>query len=179
MDVLAHMLPDAEAALRLEAAVIDLLGLGNLTNRVRGWRSVQFGRQTVDQLIGYYAAKPVEVTEKALLIRINRMYRHGMPADELYEATRGVWRLGERRTQAEYALAVFEGVVREVYQIGAWSPAGTLSYAYRPLEEVRVLGRWEFSGPIADAEVRDRYLLRSVIAYFKAGQQNPVVYVNV
>src|ERR1019366_5709072 len=36
IDILAHGLPDEETALRIEAAVIDLLGLGQLTNAVRG-----------------------------------------------------------------------------------------------------------------------------------------------
>ena len=40
-----------------------------------------------------------------------------MLANALYEATRGVWKVGERREYAHLALAVFEGVVREVYAI--------------------------------------------------------------
>jgi hypothetical protein len=31
-------------ALRIDGAVIDSLGLPSLTNRVRGWRTIQFGR---------------------------------------------------------------------------------------------------------------------------------------
>jgi len=42
----------------------------------------------------------VEVTEPALLIRISQRYRDGMASDELYEATRGVWVIGERRYNA-------------------------------------------------------------------------------
>ena len=41
IDILAHGLPNEETALRIEAAVIDLLGLDSLTNLVRGWRSLQ------------------------------------------------------------------------------------------------------------------------------------------
>src|SRR5437762_11584608 len=43
IDVLAHGLRDEETAFRIEAAVIDLLGFDDLTNEVRGWRSVQTG----------------------------------------------------------------------------------------------------------------------------------------
>jgi hypothetical protein len=178
IDILAHRLPSAEAALRIEAAVIDLYGLGKLTNRVRGWRSIELGRMPLSQLIIYYAAKPVEVTDPALLIRINLLYRHGMSESELYEATRGVWKLGERRNQARYALAVFEGVVREAYLIEAWYPGGTLPYSTRPAADVDAPERWEFSGRVAPQRIRSRYLYRSVAAYFKRGQQSPVVYVN-
>lgn len=178
IDILAHGLPDEETALRIEAAVIDLYGLGELTNMVRGWRSVELGRVPLSELITYYAAVPVEVTDPALLIRINRLYRHGMPKRELYEVTRGVWKLGERRNRALYALAVFEGVVREVYTIGAWYRGGTLTYSTRSADDVDAPDRWEFSGRVALEPVRSRYLYRSVAAYFKRGQQSPVVYVN-
>ena len=178
IDILAHQLPDEETAFRIEAAAIDLLGLGQLTNLVRGRRSLELGRIPLSELITYYAAEPVEVTDPALLIRINRLYRHGMSARELYEATRGVWRLGERRNRAKYALAVFDGVVREVYTIGSWCRGGTLAYSTRPADDVDVPDRWEFSGRVAPEPVRSRYVYRSVAAHFKPGQQSPVVYVN-
>jgi hypothetical protein len=176
LEVLAHGLADAETAYRVEAAAIDLLGLERLTNAVRGWRSVQTGRMHLDQLVGYYAARPVEVTDPSLLIRINRLYRHGMSELELYEATRGVWKLGTRRETAKYALAVFEGVVREVYEIEQWHPAATTPYATRTFEDVS--GRWEFTGKVAEEPFRSRYRGRSVAAYFKKGLQNPVAYVG-
>lgn len=43
IDILAHGLRDEETAFRIEAAIIDLFGLGVLTNEVRGWRSLQLG----------------------------------------------------------------------------------------------------------------------------------------
>jgi len=178
LEVLAHALADEETAFRIEAAVIDLLGLDDLTNLCRGWRSVQLGRLPLSELMIYYAAKPVQVDEPALLIRINQLYRHNMPAHDLYEATRGVWRLGERREGATYALAVFEGVVREVYEIDEWHPAGSTPYWSRDQSELRMEGRWEFTGKPAPAKVREKYNGRSVASYFKKGQQSPVVYVN-
>lgn len=91
IDILAHGLPDEESALRVEAAVIDALGLARLTNEVRGWRSVLLGRMALRQLLGYYRPKPAVVQHPAILIRINQRYSHGMSGDALYEATRGVW----------------------------------------------------------------------------------------
>lgn len=41
LDILAHGLADEYTAFRIEAAVIDALGLDTLANEVRGWRSVQ------------------------------------------------------------------------------------------------------------------------------------------
>lgn len=178
MDILAHRLRDEETAFRIEAAVIDLFGLDELTNEVRGWRSIQSGRLPLREMIVYYAAKPVEVEVPALLIRINRLYHHNMSEQELYGATRGTWKLGVRRKGAQYAFAVFEGVVRAVYEITGWHPAGTTPYATRDAEEIGRKGRWEFVGQRAPEPIWSQYVDRSVAAYFRRGQQSPVVYVN-
>jgi hypothetical protein len=176
LEILTHGLRDEETAFRIEAAVIDLFGLAELTNEVRGWKSVQFGRMTLRELSSYYAAAPVEVAHSALLIRVNKQYRHAMSPDELYEATRGVWKLGVRREKARYAMAVFEGVVKEVYEIESWHPAGTTNYTTR--SDVDVAGRWEFLGNVAPPEVRETYLDHNVRGEFRRGAQSPVKYVN-
>lgn len=123
-------------------------------------------------------ADPVDIEEPALLIRVAAKYRQGMSAAEIYEVTRGVWRLGERRDRAEIAVAVFGGVVRAVYRIGSWHSAGSTTYATRPAEDVCVAGRWEFSGAPADRSIATKYVGRSVAHYFKRGATNPVLYVN-
>lgn len=119
--------------------------------------------------------KPVDVSVPALLIRINLLYRRDMTPLELYEATRGTWKLGDRRKGVRYAFAVFEGVVREVYEIEAWHPAGTTPYATRDATKLKV-DRWEFTGRRADQSIRSQYAGRA--AYFRRGQRMPTVYVN-
>lgn len=178
LEILAHGIRDEESAFRIEAAVIDLLGLGNLTNQVSGWRSLEYGRMTLEELMGYYTAPPSTVRVPAMLFRINRLYRHGMSAHELYEATRGIWRVGVRRERARYAFAVFEGVVREVYAIAHWEPALTTPYETRSLTREEAAGRWEFIGEVDQGIVRAEYLHTSVAEYFKPGQQTPFTYVN-
>lgn len=76
-------------AFRVEAAVIDFLGLPHLMNEVRGWRNIQFGRLQLSELISNYAARPIVLKEPFLLMRINRLYRHTLSPEDLYEATRG------------------------------------------------------------------------------------------
>lgn len=178
IDVLAHSLPDEKTALLIEAAVIDLLGLDNLTNLVRGRDSIEFGRVPLKELIFQYAAKPVAIVDRVIIVRINRQFRPGMLATALYEATRGIWKLGHRRENAKYALVVFEGVVREVYEIDDWFPAGTLKYETRDNEPLKARDRWEFTGCPASNEVRNRYVGGSVTEYLSKGAQNPIKYVN-
>ena len=128
----------------------------------------------------YYAAKPADIEDAVILIRINQRYRHGMSSQELYEATRGIWKLSPHRAErATYAFALFEGIVREVYEIEQWHPAGTLEYETRELDfdEIR-RKRWEFEGYVAPDEIRNRYVGCSVAAYLPLGAQNPIRYVN-
>lgn len=178
LEILAHGLKDEKTAFRVEAAVIDALGLNQLTNAVRGWQSLQTGRMRFDELIGFYAAVPVEIEHPVLLIRINKLYRRHMSELELYEATRGIWKLGERRESAVYAFAIFHGLVREVYEVKSWHPAHTLPYETRDLTQRNTIGRWEFDGKVAPADVRDRYQGKSVHQYLKRGNQRPTIYIN-
>lgn len=177
IDILAHALPDEASAFRIEAAVIDLLDLAELTNEVRGWRATDLGRMPLPDLIAMYAAPPVEVTDPAILIRINRLYRPGMDAHALYEATRGVWKVGPRRTRATYAMAVYNGVVRAVYAIQRWHAAGSTEYTTRDRLELAQAGRWEFTGVAVDNEIASKYVGKSVSRYLPQGLQSPVVYV--
>ena len=173
IDLLRYGLTDAEAVL-VEAAAIDLIGKANLTNKVAGYHSRSYGRISSQEVIIMASAKETIVKHRALLITINKMYRSDMTSDELYEATRGVWVVGPRRNNAQYAMAVYQGIVREVYRIHKWYPAGTLEYTYRDQQEMKDnIGRWEFDGEIA-YDIRDQYVNYSV----GKGGQNPIRYVN-
>lgn len=120
----------------------------------------------------------VEVEEPAVLIRIPRLYRSDMSRRELYDAVRGTWRIEPRCENVQIALAVAGGIVREVYTIAAWHPAGTTPYEARDTGELKTEGRWEFIGNVAPARIRDKYIGRSVAHYFRQGQTNPILYVN-
>jgi hypothetical protein len=180
IEMLAHGLRTEQEAYNIEAAAIGLLGLENLTNRVVGKDSLRFGRKGLSELEGYYAAKPVKITDPAILIRVNQLYRHGMPAAELYDITRGVWRLVfERASAMKYVFAVYEGVVREVYEVAKWQPAQTSGYTTRTdLIPEDGKGRIEFVGKLAPEAIRQKYLLGDVTAYTKVSLQAPCLYIN-
>ena len=174
IDILRYGLTDAEAAL-VEAAAIDLVGRPPLTNVMAGFDGGSYGRISSREVITMFTAKAVVVREKALLFTINKRYRSDMNAEELYEATRGFWWAGEDREEAELGLAVYQGIVREVYRIERWLPACSLPYSTRDdVEQYRGSGRWEFEGHVA-TDVRDDYVDFSV----GKGGQNPVRYVNI
>ena len=152
IEILAHGLPNPDVALKVEAAAIDLLGLKGLVNAVRG-HGATYGRMPIEEIIAHYTRRKAKVREHVILIRINKLYRYGMTDAELYDATRSAWRVGSRRSEAEYAVAVFEGVGREVYKITEWLPAGSTFNTRRDTLGLTKRDRrvkWEFVGIVAD-----------------------------
>lgn len=119
------------------------------------------------------------IVHAALLIRVPRAFHAGMSDVALYEATRGVWKIGPRRDLVQYALAVFEGVVKEAYEISHWQPALSTRYETRKLDPALARGRHEFVGKRAPYAIRQLYVGKSVASYFKKGAQNPIAYINV
>lgn len=188
IEILAFGL-DEESAFKVEAAAIDLIGREQLTNRVLGHGARRYGRMSVETVHAKLSARPVARFEhNCILIRIGASveaarkrlaHRFDGASDEsvmaLYDATRAAWAINPEKARAyPYVLAVQDSIVREVYKVAAWLPAGTT----HELDQSRVhpATRFEFVGRIAEAAVRDRYRFRSVAHIFAAGDQNPVRY---
>lgn len=76
-----------------------------------------------------------------------------------------------------YAMAVYRGIILEVYQIHGWHPAGTTLYTIRT-DVTQETARWEFVGERAKDFIRDKYYLKSVNHLFPQGSQTPFRYVN-
>ena len=180
IEILAHGLNE-ETALKVEAAAIDLIGIKNLTNLQRGHESSTYGKIEVSTLEARYS--PVELEEddiidNVMIIKINRQYRNNMSSFELYEATRGYWRVNyEKAKDVKYVLSVYDGMVLEVYKVCKWLPAQSTFMdrkVYLPPEKLKE--RYEFIGKIAEDDVRNRYVNKSVKSLFKYGEANPFKY---
>lgn len=179
IEILAHGLRKEEAH-HIETAAIDLLRLENLANAVRG-RGAKTSRMGLQDVIAHYTQRRANVgNDRLILIRINKLYRYGMSDAELYDATRSAWRVDPNRaSQAQYALAVFGSVVREVYSVTRWFPAGKTFNSRDDRRGITEPGRWEFVGTVAAERIRKRYVHRNVGDLFTHGAQNPISYVNV
>ena len=186
IEILIHGLEDEKMALRVESSIIDLIGIKQLTNKQSGYKSATFGRMSIDQINSLYDKRSVNIADSAILIRINQAFRYSMSEIELYDYTRGQWKLNpDRAKNAKYGIAVYEGIIQEVYEILDWYKAGT-TYSVRQgnknierdaLEGLD--GRFEFIGNLAPKEIRDKYKFKSVEHYFKKGNSNPIMYANV
>lgn len=179
LEILKYGLTEREAFL-VESAAIELLGVDELTNRVKGHGAMENGRARLTELIQELDAEAVTITDKAILINISRLYRYGMTPMELYDTTRGIWKVAPSRHSAELAFCVYRGIIREVYSIATWLPAQstmTLGRDYTE-KEYNIAERHEFVGKLAPEPTRKKYLGKSVKDYFTTGAQNPIKYVN-
>jgi Uncharacterized protein conserved in bacteria len=95
---------------------------------------------------------------------------------ELYDTTRGSWKLGENRNKAKYAFAIYNGTIQEVYEIKGWFKGGD---TLRSFEGYGIEDRWEFVGKLAPQDMRKKYNGKSVANEFPKGSQNPIVYLNI
>ena len=176
IEVLVHGLDDESTSRKIEASVIDLLGIDNLTNIQNGYESREFGRMSTEQLKAIYGATKVTIREPAILININKSFRYGMSQVELYDATRSAWVVGTNREKPSLAFAVYQGIVQEVYEIASWFPNNTTLNSRKTPDEDPRDERWEFVGQIADNSTRKRYRYNDVSDYM--GPRNPISYVN-
>lgn len=165
--IIRHGLTEKEA-FEVEGSLIDFIGLDGLTNILNGHNSEARGRMTIKEIISLYEAPKINILEPAILIIVNRLYRRDMNENELYEISRGNWVVGIRREKARYAFSIYNGIVRQVYEISSWSPLHAESL------ENKKQTRWRFEGSISEE------LQHYVGGYVEnaAGTQNPVRYVN-
>ena len=96
---------------------------------------------------------------------------------ELYDYTRGIWMIGEKREQVSYAFAVYDGVIQETYKVLEWFKAGSTYSSREDAETWKVTKdkRWEFVGRISE-NMRKKYRFKSVEHYWKPGNRNPIRY---
>lgn len=185
IEILIHGLDDDDTALRVESSIIDLIGVGNLTNIQSGYKSSSFGRMSIDQINSLYDKQKATITEPAILIRINQAFRYTISSSELYDYTRGYWYLKPENAKfAKYALSIYQGVVQEVYEILDWYEAKA-TFSVRDDDDNiakhkgdKLDKRYEFIGRLAPADIREKYKYKDVSEYFKHGNANPIMYVN-
>ena len=163
IDILAYNLTD-KTALAIESACIDLMGIENLENIVRG-KGENIKRVPLDELTNLLTEKTVKVhhDHRGVAILINKHYKPTFGDLEIFEITRGIWNKRIvttcEKNNVKYAYATFNGVVKDVYLIHSWVPAGTQEYFSRSLDPERLkTAKWEFVGKKAPNKIRELYV---------------------
>lgn len=162
VDILRHGMISDEA-FEVESATIDFIGKENLTNKILGHDSADRGRMSLKELEIKYKAKKAEFKDDLLLININKKFERKMSSDEIFEVTKGNWKIKiKKANKYKIVCAVFGGIVREVFEVDGW-------------HESKEKGRRYFNGKVANEKLRERYLHKDVSDF---QNQNPIRYVE-
>lgn len=117
-----------------------------------------------------------DITENVIAIKINQAYRENMTELELYEVTRGYWKVNVKKAEkADYVFSVYKGMIKEVYKVKEWLPAGMILRPTLPDAETPA-DRFEFVGEIAEENIRDKYIEKSIANLYRKGESNPIKY---
>lgn len=170
--ILRHGMTD-QVAFEVESALIDFCSVINhqVTNIVSGHGASIFGAMTTDEIKRMYRAEPLDnIEEGFVLININRTYRRAQSLNSYYEATKESWSIKKSRLPSlKYALSEYKGFIVEVFKIKEWYEVKTEN---ENKKSTRI--RWGFNGTIAEAEVRNRYLNKTIKKI--RGASNPIRY---
>ena len=161
IDILAYGIDD-KTALAIEAACIDLMGIDNLANEIKG-QGPNVKRVPLGELSSLIMEKTIQVAPEhsGCAILINRDYRPTFGDLEVFEYTRGIWskKMVTIAGDSKFAYATYRGVVKGVYEIHSWVPAGTQEYFSRKLDPERLkTARWEFIGRKAKDSIWKKYI---------------------
>lgn len=167
LDIIRHELTEKEA-FEVESALIDLLGLENLTNIQNGHHGNERGRMKLDDIkIKYEAEKIKGFDEPMMLININRRFKPNMTTEDYYNATKDHWLVSRVKASSyPYVASVFVGIIREVFMVNKWIPTEGSK-------------RSHFEGVPAPEHIRQKYINKSVSEFWKKGSQNPIKYVGI
>lgn len=121
--------------------------------------------------------RSVEVAEfdiPVLILKLSKQFEHGLTAEELYERTRGVWKINPAaHANVRYAMPISaDGTIREVYRILRWIEVDMSTLKENPLRrqglhaESKSRYRWMFEGEI-DLNMRARYRGK-IVPYVRA-----------
>ena len=105
---------------------IDLLSLDNLENRIKGF-GAELGRSEIEEIQQLHESIEVLVpaNHAGLAFNLNKSYRSSISNIEILEVTSVNWAKVPRDPMLKYAYATFNRIVKELYEIRFWLPAGT------------------------------------------------------
>ena len=151
-------------ALEVEAALID--AYPGLTNQVSGQGSNDYGTAHVDQLKERYAAEVIKYDPSHNIMVIKTKQSTVEERGDVYQAARGKWRISKTKAeQADYILAIIDGICRGVFKPEKWELCSSPE------------DRYEFDGVEANKEILGKYVNKRLPDDdCKKGMASPVLY---
>lgn len=112
-------------AFAAEAALINAFNYIEdieLTNIVAGHHSSEtLSVEDFEKIYGAEELGEKDIHHRILVIKINKLYRRNMSADELYDSVRGVWRASlDNVKKVDYVFGVYNSIIVAVYKPSEW-----------------------------------------------------------
>ena len=108
----------------MEATLIDVFGVDQITNKVKGINSDKFGIMDINVIDEIYKGEEFKENISAVCFKINKAWNKEMDEEMLYNKIRGNWVLNiNRAKKAEYGLGVYNGIIKGIYRICNWETA--------------------------------------------------------
>ena len=131
IDIIRRGLTNEEALL-LEASLIDVFGVKQITNKVKGVDSDKYGIMSLKNIEANYKGKDFDADISAVCFKINQAWHKDMTVEHLYNKVRGNWVLNiNRAKKAEYGIGVCDGVIRGIYKICNWERGRSSTRSHR------------------------------------------------
>lgn len=140
---------------------------------------------TVQTALDVDSSHIVNIDDPIVAINISQQYSPMITPEDLYNCTRGMWRLNcSRAARAKYFFAVYHGIIKEVFEIKACIPATKETITFwenrlrsqgRLITAKQLEGRSELVGNLAPEVVRTKYVGRQLP---RLRTQNPIRYIN-
>lgn len=184
--IIRHGLKE-DQALVVESTCIDLLQFLQypLTNIQSGNKSMYKGLMSVNEVRALYSAQSLDYIEPdCMIININSSYNrirkesHRIPTQQdIYHATKGVWSMAIGQAEKKkYVLSVFKGLVVEVFTVDKWyQEKRDYQRTSKKHGNSKRLG-CAFEGRVAEDEIRNRYINKSIKHKILKGSSLPFRY---
>jgi hypothetical protein len=182
--IIRHGLTESEA-FQIEASIIDTLKYCNynLSNLVIGHNSIEKGLMRSDEIIRLYNSEPLrEIMPNCIIININKKYKRGIGSTSIYEATKETWLINSKKIpHLKYVLSEYKGQIVEVFEVeGDWyqkprTKNKTIDKINKLKIQVEVLG-FGFNGKVAQDEIRNKYINKSIAHVKKRGAAQAIRY---
>lgn len=177
--VVRHGLTE-EDALEIEASLIDALNFigHNLSNRVFGHHSNKKGLMTTDEISRLYSAEPLtSIDSDCVIININKKYKRGFDYQAIYNATKEIWTIDKRKVNSiKYVLSEYRGLIVEVFEVVKPWYEKERGYNKNAKKQNQTKIGYGFNGVMAPAEIRDKYINKSINHVKKRGAASVIRY---
>jgi len=166
-------------AYEIEASLIDTFDFikTGITNISGGHKSIEKGLMTSDEIKRLYNAdKLSEIENNCIIININKKYERGAGKNSIYEATKETWTIDKRKlSRLKYVLSEYRGLIVEVFEVLEWyeKERGYLPNS-KKFGQTKI--GYGFVGKVADNNIRNRYVNKSIAHIKKRGAASVIRY---